>query len=340
MQLISLRLTDFQAHKRLAIDFAPGITTIIGPTDRGKTAILRALGWVGQNDIAGEEFIREGAKETCVELVITDGKRSHTIVRTKGKANTYSLDGKEFVSFGQGVPRDIAQLLQLNEINFQLQHDAPFWFSETAGEVSRKLNAVIDLTIIDLALSNIGAAVRQCTERKATTEERLQEARTELGRLDSQKVRVAEFNELKRKEQDAKEAAGNCSRLEELLERIHSNQAAQLRTRWAELADVFVDAKEAMRLIRATASLADLIAGIIAHQQAAQPPPDFSAVEQAYKDCRTAQDRRNGLASLIDRAENRQAVVGTSADKLFKKAEEFGRKTKGEKCPLCGNQIQ
>ena len=145
MQLASIQLVDFQAHKRLAIDFAPGITTIIGPTDRGKTAILRALGWVAQNNMAGEEFIREGAKETRVELVVLDGKKLRTIVRTKGKANTYSLDGKEFVSFGQGVPRDVAQLLQLNEINFQGQHDAPFWFAETAGEVSRKLKRLLTL---------------------------------------------------------------------------------------------------------------------------------------------------------------------------------------------------
>lgn len=340
MQLISLRLTDFQAHKRLAIDFAPGITTIIGPTDRGKTAVLRALGWVGQNNMAGEEFIREGAKETRVELIVTDGKKLRTIVRTKGKVNSYSLDGKEFLAFGQGVPRDVTQLLQLNEINFQLQHDAPFWFSETAGEVSRKLNAVIDLTIIDSALSNIGAAVRQCTERKATTEERLQEAKTELGRLDSQKARVKEFDELKQKEQDASNAFDNCNRLEELLERIRSNQAAELRERSLALQAVLSNAQEVVRISRQEILLQDVIKDIEECQAAAQPPPDFNVVEQAYKGWTQARDRRNGLVGLVDRIIEWQGISGRRAEILLKKAEEFGRKTKGEKCPLCGNQIQ
>ena len=340
MQLISLRLTDFQAHKRLAIDFAPGITTIIGPTDRGKTAVLRALGWVGQNNMAGEEFIREGAKETRVELIVTDGKKLRTIVRTKGKVNSYSLDGKEFLAFGQGVPRDVTQLLQLNEINFQLQHDAPFWFSETAGEVSRKLNAVIDLTIIDSALSNIGAAVRQCTERKATTEERLQEAKTELGRLDSQKARVKEFNELKQKEQGAKEAAGNSSRLEELLERIHSNQAAELRERFQALQAVLSNAQEVVRISRQEIFLQDVIKDIEECQAAAQPPPDFNVVEQAYKGWTRARDRRNGLVGLVDRIIEWQGISGRRAEILLKKAAEFGRKTKGEKCPLCQQTIK
>ena len=339
MQLVSIKLTDFQAHEALEVRFAPGITTIIGPTDKGKSSILRALGWVAQNNIAGEEFIREGAKEASVRLVVTDGKRSHTIVRSKGKENSYSLDGKKLVAFGQGVPRDIAELLQLNEINFQLQHDAPFWFSETAGEVSRKLNTVIDLAIIDQALSNVGAAVRQCTERRAITEERLEDARKELQRLDAQKARVTEFNELKQKKLEANEAARDCNQLDALLQRIDSNNAHDLRTKSLSVQTVFNAAKAAVTLQRQSDSLADLIAGITAQQDAAVAPPSFLPVQCHYEEWMEAEDRVNALASMIERATDTAARAASARLLAGRREDLFHEKTKGQKCPLCGSQI-
>jgi AAA15 family ATPase/GTPase len=37
-----LRIKNFQIHKDLEIEFGP-ITTIVGPSDIGKSAVLRAL---------------------------------------------------------------------------------------------------------------------------------------------------------------------------------------------------------------------------------------------------------------------------------------------------------
>ena len=132
--LRSLHIKNFQVHTDLKIEFSPTITSIKGPTDSGKSSVLRALRWVCLNDMAGEAFIREGACSVLALLRIGDRK----IGRGKGQiGNVYRLDDREFKAFGQGnVPQEIAQVLQLNEINFQGQHDAPFWFAETAGEVS------------------------------------------------------------------------------------------------------------------------------------------------------------------------------------------------------------
>ncbi len=70
MRLVSLQLVNFQVHTGLIIDFSPGITTIVGPTDHGKSSILRALRWVCLNDLSGEQFIREGRKSCAVCLFV------------------------------------------------------------------------------------------------------------------------------------------------------------------------------------------------------------------------------------------------------------------------------
>ena len=41
-----LWLTDFRSHESLDLEFAPGVTALIGPNGSGKTNIVEALGWL------------------------------------------------------------------------------------------------------------------------------------------------------------------------------------------------------------------------------------------------------------------------------------------------------
>ena len=49
MTLSRLSLTNFQKHERLALDLDPRLTSIAGDSDRGKSAVLRALAWLCLN---------------------------------------------------------------------------------------------------------------------------------------------------------------------------------------------------------------------------------------------------------------------------------------------------
>lgn len=58
---MKLRIQNFQAHKDTTIEF-DRITTIVGPSDIGKSAVLRALKWVAKNEPNGTSFVRDGDK--------------------------------------------------------------------------------------------------------------------------------------------------------------------------------------------------------------------------------------------------------------------------------------
>lgn len=65
MRFRSLSLTDFRSYAEAEVDFAPGLTAVIGPNGHGKTNLLEALGFVsglgsfrGATDAA---LIRDGA---------------------------------------------------------------------------------------------------------------------------------------------------------------------------------------------------------------------------------------------------------------------------------------
>lgn len=158
MELDGIRIENFQCHEKRALRFRENVTVIVGKTDAGKSAIIRALRWVLTNRPQGDAHIREGADYCRVQIKLGD----KVITRERGKsANTYNMDGEEFKSFSNAVPDTIQNHSRVTDINFQGQHDAPFWFTLSPGEVGKHLNAIVDLEVID----NIVTA----TKRRAMT---------------------------------------------------------------------------------------------------------------------------------------------------------------------------
>jgi ABC-type transporter Mla maintaining outer membrane lipid asymmetry ATPase subunit MlaF len=48
-----LIIENFQSHKYTEVDFSEGFNIIFGPSDYGKSAIIRALRWVLYNEPGG-----------------------------------------------------------------------------------------------------------------------------------------------------------------------------------------------------------------------------------------------------------------------------------------------
>jgi exonuclease SbcC len=55
-----LSLRNFQSHRETDLEFSPGLNIIVGPSDQGKSAIIRALRWLFYNEPRGTGFIRVG----------------------------------------------------------------------------------------------------------------------------------------------------------------------------------------------------------------------------------------------------------------------------------------
>lgn len=163
-------LRNFQRHRKLDIRFGL-VTTLIGPTDSGKSAIIRALRWVITNSPRGNSFIRNGTKK-CSVTIWVDG---HKIKRTKTKSsNTYWMDGHTYSSFNTGVPEPIQNVLKMTVDNFQQQHDPIFWLSLSPPEVSKRLNEIADLQIMDDSIRKALSIKKECEHRvKFCKEQRL-----------------------------------------------------------------------------------------------------------------------------------------------------------------------
>ena len=149
----STLLKGFQSHNHTRIRFVPGVNALIGDSDAGKTAVLRAFNWVIYNRPMGDDFMSHWASEMSATVVFEDGTK---ITRGRDKeGNYYKLNKEMFRAFKQEVPAEIQQALNLTEINIQAQMDAPFLLSCGSGEVAQTLNKVVHLDIIDRSLSDI-----------------------------------------------------------------------------------------------------------------------------------------------------------------------------------------
>jgi chromosome segregation ATPase len=155
----SLKIQNFQSHKLSTLDFAPGVNVIIGSSDSGKTAILRALRWLIWNRPIGEEFRSTWGGETVIHLE-TD---TDVIDRWKHNyENAYRLNTQtDFKAFGTDVPEDIIKALNITEINLQGQLDAPFLLSNSPGEVAQHFNKIAKLDKIDAGIQNIQRSIRE-----------------------------------------------------------------------------------------------------------------------------------------------------------------------------------
>lgn len=182
-----LEIKNFQSHKDSSFDFVPGINIIIGSSDSGKSAALRALNWAVNNKPSGDDFRSSWGGDSCVDITLDN---LDVISREKGKGNIYVVSSdkgkkpQEFKAFGNDVPEPIKKLLNFEEINFQFQLDSPFLLSSTAGEVAKYLNQVVNLERIDSSLYSIEKSRREILKKTAFLENALEDKKKQLTKYD------------------------------------------------------------------------------------------------------------------------------------------------------------
>jgi len=155
----SLEIQNFQSHEDNYLEFDKGVNIIVGSSDSGKTAIIRALRWLAFHKPSGDEMRSHWGGETRVELFTDDAH----VVKKKDKEQEYILGDLHFKAFGTTVPDEIVQALNLSDVNLQMQLDAPFLLSETPGAVAQYFNKVARLDKIDRATQTINSSIRQLT---------------------------------------------------------------------------------------------------------------------------------------------------------------------------------
>ena len=176
----SIEIQNYQSHKETKLEFSPGVNVIVGATDSGKSAIIKALRWVITNRPTGDSFRSSWGGDTEVK-VETIGEYLYDVTRAKtDKGNLYKLNDLEFKAFGSDVPEEIKKALDMNHINVQTQFESHFLLSESAGAVATHFNKVAHLDKIDVGLQNIQRWLRKSQQDIVYNESQVEELTEQL----------------------------------------------------------------------------------------------------------------------------------------------------------------
>lgn len=205
------KLKEFQCHGKLEIEFGPGLNAILGESDRGKTAILRAIRWALFNRPEGQAFKRHGGgAEMSVELELDDG----TVIRRvrSKRVNRYVLTrpGEEpvqFDNFGREVPDEIIRATGVKpavfrreglaiEISYGGQFSPPFLLTESGLVRAQVLGYISRTSILDATSRKLNDQVRQLGRDIVAGErerDRLTEELARFGDLEAEDLKLTDL---------------------------------------------------------------------------------------------------------------------------------------------------
>ena len=228
-------LENFQSHRYTELVLAPTMTVLIGESDQGKSAVVRALRWLLYNKPQGADFMRVGADYCRVAAEFDDGL---VIIRERrGKTNRYEIrrSGQEpqvLEGFGREVPAEVEELtdvrpLRLEGTSFELhvahQLDPPFLLKETPATRARAVGHLSGTQLFDAAEKRAGRKLVTLARKRQDLEERLARLSVELKRFADLKDIEERFDRcagfFQRSEQ-ASVSAGQLATLREKFQRV------------------------------------------------------------------------------------------------------------------------
>lgn len=310
----SLSISNFQSHKETELKLSPGVNVIVGPSDSGKTAILRALKWLIQNRPQGDAMRSNWGEPTLVEVETQDAFR---IFRMRDESDNIYIMGKYDVSFGKlkeglweyqairsEVPEEIKQALNISPINIQQQLDVPFLLADSPGIVAQHFNKIAHLDSIDIGLQKVQRQIKEIEQTITGKEAHLQESQEALLEYDG----LEELEGLivaiegKNRNQDALKA---------------NNQSLLILIQSIEIVDEQI--KEAKKITKAEAPVNDVLLLM-------------SKEEEKFEEAKT-------LSILICKIQEIDKLIIDTETKIIGLKDTF-KKEFPDICPLCGQQVK
>lgn len=293
----SLRIQNFQSHKDTFIEFGPGVNVLVGPSENGKSAVLRNMFWNLFNKPGGDDFQSHWGGDVRSDIEFSDG----TLTRLKTKSfNGYILGDEEYKGMGQKVPEPISAFSNMTSLNFQRQLDPPFMLSWTSGERGIFLNKIANLDVIDSSITNIKRTVSETGQDIEIVKTNLKEDKKELAAsIDTR---------------DLEERIG-------VLEKFQT-RSGDLRKKEEDLKEILYDIRAWGQTLADCEPILKMESRII----------NLEKMETELKEIRKGS---GSLGALLDDIEDEEEKIQTLVSQLEKLEARFAIEMPSQ-CPLCG----
>lgn len=190
-----IEIENFQSHKHTVIEPSPGVTVVVGHSDSGKSAFIRAIKWCLYNKAPHSPLINKDADFAKVTVEFDDGT---IITRYKSdKDNAYQIvsggETKTFSSVGNQPLKEVMDSSGMHEVdmfnrqislNMVEQFDNLFFISENATDKGTLVSQMAQTEVCDNAIAICS------TEMSATKKMITQETKA----LKTEREKLSEFS--------------------------------------------------------------------------------------------------------------------------------------------------
>jgi len=346
-------LKNFQSHKKTKLKLHPGVNVIIGKTDSGKTAIMRALKWVITNRPKGEAFRSDWGGTTSVSILTDD----HLVKRIKtDKVNQYKLrdndeEKLEFNAIGLGVPDEISDVLNMNEINLQSQFDQPFLLNDTPGSVALHFNKIAHLERIDTSTGAIKKWISKINQSITADKDSLIEAKEGLESYDYLEKFEIDIEVLESLEKIKLQTINSKAKLsviiketKEIQTEIKDNALILSAERPVNKILAFYTEKESVytqkvKLSNLLRDITECKEELKEEEDTMEMGEDVSALLLLYKKKKELNEKYMDLNILLNRIKLTKSMIIASNSTIKEKEKEF-KKEMPSTCPLCNQKIK
>ena len=298
----SALIENFQSHSHSVLKFDPGVNVIVGRSDSGKSAVLRALYWALFNRPTGDAFVSDWGGSAEVHLEFDDGQ----LARIKNKSfNGYILGmHDEYTGFGVHVPEPVSEFINMTRINFQHQMDTPFMLSWSPGDRGAFINEITNLQVMDRAVTNIKRSIRHRSQNIDGTRTLVEDLERDLTGFED---------------------------LDDIEQRVEALE--QIECRIEKLENSRETLKDLIRTLEKAQSRIDSTAEVLKVER---------SVEQLCKDqhqIEQLKEQAEDLADCVSDLESEDRQIKAYDERLNELEEEF-HELMPDECPLCGTALE
>jgi len=233
-------------------------------------------------------------------------------------------------------------------VNFQGQYDGPFWFQLSGGELAKRINSLVDLSLLDRLLQEVNADVRQAQAEHKVSRQQVDRVREQFERL----RRVPEMRREWRQ----------VTSLRDRLEGV-KRERVSISTALSQVSHVREEVRRSRRVVELGELLDSRLADDLLEVEGVRERL-MEVVERMHR----ASSRVRSLRRVIQEGDALLREAGEAAERLEEVAEEWGRLQRvvggiqrakdrmeecleklkearrkieefGDKCPLCGGPI-
>lgn len=326
-----IRARAYRSLHFVDLDLSPRVTAIVGPSDQGKSNVVRAL-----RDLffgaRGAGLVERGEKAAEVEVELDDGRAVN--LRKGGKVNELMVlfpDGpvsatRTFSGHGSVTPKEVQDVLGVREVEVdrgvsvrpnlveQLDRSEPFLLREPGSVVARVIGLLSGLHVVHAAVREAQADA-QARDRDAAAAEEAE--RSAIEREGPQREKVERYR-------GAREEAASLLKGARKAEDAATDLSVA-RERLSRLLDQLEDAADsARRLEPSRAAREQLEVSVRGRERAAWIGEDLGGLDRLRLRVDGLRSRRDRLSRVVP-----IPTVVSEVDRVASRARGLGQALRG-----------